>query len=143
MLFNSYEFILAFLPVTVLGFLLFKNKSTAWALTWLIAASVFFYAWWRPLNLLIIGPSLLINYACARGLLWLRSPGRESSASILLVLGIVFNLCLLGYFKYANWGMTVSNDVIGTHFALEPIILPLGISFITFQKIAFLVDVAG
>jgi D-alanyl-lipoteichoic acid acyltransferase DltB (MBOAT superfamily) len=144
MLFNSYEFILAFLPVTTLGFLLFIMKSRAWSFAWLIAASIFFYAWWRPFNLLIIGPSLVVNYIFARSLLSLSNrEGREKLKSFVLALGVLFNLCFLGYFKYTNFGLTVVNDIGGTHFVLEQIILPLGISFVTFQKIAFLVDVAG
>ena len=144
MLFNSYEFILAFLPVTVLGFWLFSMKSGAWSFAWLIGASIFFYAWWRPFNLLIIGPSLIVNYFLARSLLSLSNrEGRETLRSFVLVLGILFNVCFLGFFKYVNFGLTVANDIAGTHFVFQQIILPLGISFITFQKIAFLVDVAG
>jgi D-alanyl-lipoteichoic acid acyltransferase DltB (MBOAT superfamily) len=141
MLFNSYEFILAFLPVTVAGFVVFGMRSREWALAWLILASIFFYGWWRPFNLLIIGPSVAVNYAFARALQGLA--GRESQQSLVLALGISFNICLLGYFKYANFGMTILHDVVGEDFVLAQIILPLGISFITFQKIAFLVDVAG
>ena len=141
MLFNSYEFILAFLPVTVAGFVLFGMIGRQWALGWLILASIFFYGWWRPFNLLIIGPSLAVNYAFARALQGLA--GRESRQSLVLALGVAFNICLLGYFKYANFGMTILHDVAGAQFVLAQIILPLGISFITFQKIAFLVDVAG
>src|SRR6266853_1687675 len=61
MLFNSYEFIFAFLPVTIAGFYLLGPVSRRWALHWLILASFFFYAWWRPLNVLLIAPSILIN----------------------------------------------------------------------------------
>src|SRR4029079_16177174 len=144
MLFNSYEFILAFLPVTVLGFWLLNIKSRAWSFAWLIAASILFYAWWRPFNLLIIGPSLFVNYFFARVLLSLsNSEGRATLLSLVLALGVLFNVCFLGYFKYTNFGLTVANDIAGTHFVLEQIILPLGISFLTFQKIAFLFDVSG
>lgn len=144
MLFNSYEYILAFLPITVLVFLLVGNTSKSWALNWLILASVFFYAWWRPFNLLIIGPSLLVNFAVARALLSLAADqSRSRTKNVVLALGIVFNLAVLGFFKYANFSVTVANDLAGTNFVFERIILPLGISFITFQKIAFLIDVAG
>ncbi|HET7763765.1 MAG TPA: MBOAT family protein, partial [Burkholderiales bacterium] len=68
MLFNSYEFIFAFLPVTVAGFYLLGWRSRMVSLHWLILASLFFYAWWRPLNVLIIAPSILVNFALARGL---------------------------------------------------------------------------
>jgi D-alanyl-lipoteichoic acid acyltransferase DltB (MBOAT superfamily) len=66
MLFNSYEFIFAFLPVVVAVFFVLGRVSRVWALRWVIAASLFFYGWWRPLNVLIIAPSVLINFALAR-----------------------------------------------------------------------------
>src|SRR5689334_703719 len=103
MLFNSYEFIIAFLPATIMGFLLLGKISRQWALLWLIGASIFFYGWWRPFNLLIIGPALAVNYAFARILQGLS--GRETQQSFVLALGVAFNICLLGYFKYANFGM--------------------------------------
>jgi D-alanyl-lipoteichoic acid acyltransferase DltB (MBOAT superfamily) len=144
MLFNSYEFILGFLPVTVLAFLLLGARSRSLALGWLILASLFYYAWWRPFNLWIILPSIAVNYAFGRTLLSMAQDQRRSRARMLVLsLGIVFNLGLLGYFKYANFAVTVANDLSGGRFAIEEIILPLGLSFITFQKIAFLIDVAG
>jgi hypothetical protein len=66
---------------------------------------------------------------------------RPAFARTILVAGIVFNLCFLGYFKYLNFAASAMNDAFGTGFVLTQLILPLGISFITFQKIAFLVDV--
>lgn len=144
MLFNSYEFIFVFLPLTVAGYLLLGRSSRNWALGWLILASVAFYAYWRPFNLWIIGPSLLVNYAFARALLKLAGDEAKSKQRMAtLALGVIFNICVLGYFKYANFAVNVANDVTGSNFVLENIILPLGISFITFQKIAFLVDIAG
>jgi D-alanyl-lipoteichoic acid acyltransferase DltB (MBOAT superfamily) len=143
MLFNSYEFVFVFLPVTLAGFFALGSRSRAWALGWLVLASLAFYAWWRPLNVLIIAPSIAVNCALARTLLRLRADRARPAvvASLLLALGVVFNVAFLGYFKYVNFFATALNDVAGTHFVLERIVLPLGISFITFQKIAFLVDV--
>ncbi|MFO1206138.1 MAG: MBOAT family O-acyltransferase [Burkholderiales bacterium] len=142
MLFNSYEFIFAFLPTTLVMFFLLGRTSREWALSWLIGASLFFYAWWRPINVLIIAPSILINFGLAHLLLRLRADqARVIAARWVLAVGIVFNIAFLGYFKYVNFFSTVVNDVAGTHFFVEQVILPLGISFITFQKIAFLIDV--
>ncbi|HET9384150.1 MAG TPA: MBOAT family O-acyltransferase [Gemmatimonadales bacterium] len=143
MLFNSYEFILGFLPVVALAFFLLGRTSRVWALRWLMLSSLFFYAWWRPLNVAIIVPAILINYGLALAILRANRGNDSRSARLFLVLGIVFNVAFLGYFKYANFAATVSNDVFGTDFVLSQIILPLGISFITFQKIAFLIDVHG
>ena len=144
MLFNSYEYILVFLPVTVLVFLALGRSSRSMALGWLILASVAFYAWWRPLNVAIMAPSIAINYALARVLLGLAGDAaRARRRGLLLGLGIVFNVCFLDYFKYANFAVSVTNDLSGQDFVFHQVILPLGISFITFQKIAFLIDVAG
>jgi D-alanyl-lipoteichoic acid acyltransferase DltB (MBOAT superfamily) len=142
-LFNSFEFIFVFLPATLLIYYAVRKASHGTALAWLIIASVLFYAWWRPFNLLILGPSVAVNYICARALVALRGDARPRLRTAVLVLGILFNVAVLGWFKYANFAVTVANDVAGSQFVLQEIILPLGISFITFQKIAFLADVAG
>lgn len=142
MLFNSYEFLFAFLPVVLAGFFLLGKVSRNWALGWLMIASLVFYAWWRPINVLIIAPSVLINFILARALLRLGMDQKHVRlAQAVLVLGIAFNVAFLGYFKYVNFFYTALNDVTGTNFVLTQVILPLGISFITFQKIAFLIDV--
>jgi D-alanyl-lipoteichoic acid acyltransferase DltB (MBOAT superfamily) len=140
MLFNSYEFIFGFLPVTLIGFYCLGARRRDWALLWLTAASLFFYAWWRPINVLLIAPSILINLGLAR-LLERYRIANPALARVVLISGIVFNLCFLGYFKYTMFLRGAVNDVFGTDLVLTHIILPLGISFITFQKIAFLADV--
>ncbi len=142
MLFNSFTFILAFLPVTVAGFFAFGQLSRTWALGWLIVASIFFYAWWNPLNVAIMAPSILFNFVLARILLRLAEDERKQTvARLVLLLGLVFNVMFLGYFKYINFVRGAANDIFGAQFTLTSVILPLGISFITFQKIAFLIDV--
>lgn len=141
MLFNSYEFIFGFLPVVVIVFFALGRASRVWALRWLIATSLFFYGWWRPLNVLIIAPSVLINFVLARLLRRLCQQENRSAAQAVLLFGIAFNVAFLGYFKYSNFVVSVINDAFGTQLFLARIILPLGISFITFQKIAFLIDV--
>jgi len=141
MLFNSYEFIFVFLPVVVVVFFALGTASRAWALRWVIAASLFFYGWWRPLNVLIIAPSVLINFVLARLLQRLCKQWSRGTATTVLLLGIAFNVAFLGYFKYSNFFVDAINDAFGTQMFLARIILPLGISFITFQKIAFLIDV--
>ena len=143
MLFNSYEFIFAFLPLAVAIFFVLGTFSRTWALSSIIVASLCFYGWWRPLNILIISPAVLVNYTLARTLQRLsRQEERVWSRAVLLT-GIAFNVAFLGYFKYANFAVNVANDVFGRDLVLTQIILPLGISFITFQMIAFLIDVHG
>ena len=142
MLFNSNEFLLLFLPVTVGGFFVLGTFSRMWALRWLVFASLFFYAWWRPLNVLLIAPSILINFVLARALQRLgESESRRIAARTVLLSGVAFNVAFLGFFKYSDFIAGSINDVFATNLVLLHVILPLGISFITFQKIAFLIDV--
>lgn len=143
MLFNSYEFIFLFLPITAAVFYALGRYRRVLAIRWLIVASLFFYSWWRPVNVLLIAPSILINFGLARLLQRLSADADALKARAVLVAGIIFNVAFLGYFKYANFFVMATDDIFGTHFVLQKIILPLGISFITFQKIAFLVDVAS
>jgi alginate O-acetyltransferase complex protein AlgI len=140
MLFNSYEFIFGFLPVVLIGFYALGARRREWALLWLTLASLFFYAWWRPINVLLIAPSIFINLSLARRLEKYRET-KPAQATGVLIFGIMFNLCFLGYFKYTMFLRGAVNDIFGTGLVLTHIILPLGISFITFQKIAFLADV--
>jgi alginate O-acetyltransferase complex protein AlgI len=142
MLFNSSEFLFVFLPVALSGFYLLGTISRAFAIRWLILVSLVFYAWWRPVNVLIIAPSIVLNFALARILRRLNAgEGSRRASRAVLLLGIAFNVVFLGVFKYADFISGTINDVFGANLVLRHIILPLGISFITFQKIAFLIDI--
>jgi D-alanyl-lipoteichoic acid acyltransferase DltB (MBOAT superfamily) len=142
MLFNSYSFIFAFLPLAVLGYAAVNRLGSRKAsLGWLILSSIVFYGIWNPANLAVILPSIAINYSLALAIRAQLRKDAAFAAGVLTTLGVVLNLCFLGYFKYKNFFLGTVNDVAGTHFLLTQVFLPLGISFITFQKIAFLVDV--
>jgi D-alanyl-lipoteichoic acid acyltransferase DltB (MBOAT superfamily) len=143
MLFNSHFFIFVFLPSTLFVYFALGRLSRSWALRWIILASLVFYAWWRPANVFIIVPAMLVNFALAKLILQHGQLGNRTLSKAFLIIGIVFNISVLGYFKYTNFVFTASNDLFGSNFAFEEIVLPLGISFITFQKIAFLIDVHG
>ena len=140
MLFNSYSYIFGFLPVTFLGFLILGRAGRAPATLWLTAASIAFYAWWRPLNVLLIMPSIVFNYGAAR-LLERTSGSRPGMARAILMAGIVCNILFLGTFKYLSPVSHFLQDSTGFVAVIDSVVLPLGLSFITFQKIAFLVDV--
>ncbi|MEK7794329.1 MAG: MBOAT family protein [Candidatus Hydrogenedentota bacterium] len=134
MLFNSYTFILVFLPCVILGFMAVgRLAGSRGAIVWLILASLFFYGYWNPIYLWLIAGTILANYAAGRALDRWRSRA-------LLGAAIAGNLALLGYFKYANFFVDTFNGATGAGMYLAPIVLPLGISFFTFQKIAYLVD---
>lgn len=141
MLFNSFEFILAFLPVVYAGYLLLWRSVRGLALlSWLIAASIFYYGWWSPRYLLLIAGLIVGNFACAGLIQRFRREERPGAADAMMWLGIAANLVLLGYFKYTNFLVESLNEVAGTALMVAPVLLPVGISFFTFQKIAYLVD---
>lgn len=137
MLFNSFEYLLVFLPLTVFGYFLLSGRSALAGKYWLVAASLFFYGWWSLSYLWLILGSMLFNYGMARALL--RWSGRH--AGLLLGFAIAANLVLLGYYKYADFFLANVNQLTGDDIPLLHLALPLGISFFTFTQIAFLVDV--
>lgn len=142
MLFNSYEFIFGFLPVTVVVFfLLAATENRTLPIAWLVVASLFFYGWWNPAFLGLIGFSIAFNYLLGLGLTQARSSIADRQVSGLLALGIIVNLGLIGYFKYAGFLADAANRAIAAGIDLGDITLPLAISFFTFQQIAYLVDV--
>jgi alginate O-acetyltransferase complex protein AlgI len=142
MLFNSYIFILLFLPVTLAGFwLLGSLRLFRSAKAWLVVTSLFFYGWWNPKYLLLIVLSMAGNFALGAALS--RSFGRPEQAlrhRLLLILGVVANLGLLGYYKYTNFLLANIDQLFGLDLQVATIILPLGISFFTFQQMAYVVD---
>ncbi len=142
MLFNSFEFVFLFLPITLgVFFVLGRNGKYVRQqipVLWLVCASLFFYGWWKPLNLPLIIISILVNYSL--GYLLSNSIQEKTTKKGILILGIIFNLGLIGYFKYANFFVDNLNYITGTEISLPPIVLPLAISFFTFQQIAYLVD---
>jgi len=137
MIFNSFEFIFLFLPVVWAVFFLVGKVAPPVAKTWLLLASLFFYAYWNPAYLPLIIGSMIVNYIIGVFLgknKWL--PTRK----LILTFGILFNVALLGYFKYRDFFAENINLLFGTDIELIQVILPLAISFYTFQQIAYLVD---
>lgn len=140
MLFNSYGFIFAFLPIVYGVFLcLAKYRATALGLRWLTLSSILFYGYWDYRCVPLLLGSIAGNYLLGRKLIPKSSPSNDGT-SVILVLGIVANLGILGYFKYANFFVSNLASLFGTAAAPLDIVFPLAISFFTFQQIAFLVD---
>lgn len=134
MLFNSYIFLFAFLPATLLVFHLLRRVSWAAALAAVAALSLVFYASWDPRYLALLVPSLVINYGLGEVI-------ARTRQRVWLVMGIAANLAVIGWFKYSNFFyLNITGGAEAPDF-MRDIALPLGISFITFQKIAYLVDV--
>jgi len=139
MLFNSYEFIFIFLPVVLIVFhLIGKRGHHRIAIAWLVGASLFFYGWWNPAYLGLMIFSILFNYSIGMSLS--NSLSYKLSSKAILTIGVAVNLAVLGYYKYANFFIDNLNALSESNLILHNVILPLAISFFTFQQIAYLVD---
>ncbi len=135
MLFNSFPFIFVFLPVTLIVFItLARKQQNNLALVWLLLSSLFFYGWWNPIYLILITSSIVINFLLAKLM------EKKSWAKHVLIFGVFFNLGLLGYFKYGKFFVDNINHLFNVSVTINELVLPLAISFFTFQQIAFLVD---
>ncbi len=140
MLFNSAIFLFAFLPVTYLVFWSLRTKNSRYV--WLAITGYVFYGYWNPAFCLLMAFSTLVSYFAGLGFLrWGDNPRHRK---LLVVVPVTVDLLLLGWFKYVNFGIGITNSVLGWTGA-EPlrtlnIILPVGISFYTFHTITYIVD---
>ena len=140
MLFNSYEFIFIFLPISYfIYFYLNKKHLTQSSKAFLVFASLVFYSWWNIKYLPLILISMLFNYTLGRELSKAKV-SKTINKKTLLAIGVFFNLALLGYYKYSDFFLINVNRVFNSHIELLHLALPLAISFFTFQQIAYLVD---
>lgn len=134
MLFNSWEFVFIFLPITlVVYFTLTRCRQTKLATASLVAASLVFYSYWDIRYLPLLLGSILFNYTTGSFI-------EKNRDKYLLGFAIATNLLLLGYFKYTGFFIQSLNDIVGASVFVPKIILPLGISFFTFTQTAYLVD---
>jgi D-alanyl-lipoteichoic acid acyltransferase DltB (MBOAT superfamily) len=140
-LFTSPIFLLLFVPIVLAGYE-FAQRSFGRnaAIAWLFASSLFFYAWWKPVFVLLLLASLFANYVALR--LITAAPSVLATRAVVAA-GVVFNLGLLGYFKYANFFLDNVGALVGQSWHIEGLVLPIGISFFTFQQVAMLVDVGA
>ena len=139
MLFNSIEFLFLFLPTVVAGyFVLLKLQLMLPAKLWLLAASLYFYSFWQLSYLPLLLGSILFNFAVSQLLHNTAMPA--AMRRLMLTVGVCANVGFLGYYKYADFLIENVNSVFGTDYSLMYLLLPLAISFFTFQQIAYLVD---
>lgn len=137
MLFNSFEFIFVFLPAIFIGYYLINKLHFTLSKIWLLVGSLFFYSWWNPIYLPLILSSMIVNFLIGSSL---GTVEKKASRQIILTIGLIFNIVLLGYFKYYDFFVTNLNWAFSTDFNLLHLVLPLAISFFTFQQIGYLVD---
>jgi alginate O-acetyltransferase complex protein AlgI len=130
-----------FLPIVLAGAVFLRRFGPRPAMLWLIAASLFFYAWWDWHYLWVPLASILANYAVGLAVARARQRGADQVAGFHTGIGIALNLVFLALFKYGFFVVGNVNWALGVELGWWNIALPLGISFFTFQQIAYLVDV--
>jgi alginate O-acetyltransferase complex protein AlgI len=137
MVFHSTTFLFLFLPALLLAYHLAGRYGRQAELFVLLTGSLVFYAWWSIPFLAILLFSAVLNFSFAG---FIRTQRQSPRGKLILTLAIALNLALLGYFKYVNFFIETINAFTGNPIALHPLLLPIGISFYTFQQIIYLVD---
>lgn len=136
MVFSSFEYFLCFLPIVIfLYYFCLYTHCTKYLLFILIISSLFFYGYWEPKNLYIIISSVLVNYFFSRLLL-----SQTAYRKVIFILSILFNIGLIFIFKYMDFSISIVNYCFHQELPYFHIVLPIGISFFTFQQIAYLSD---
>jgi alginate O-acetyltransferase complex protein AlgI len=139
MLFNSYSFLLWFLPIALIGYYLLGHYFRPGpAKIWLIAASFVFYGWWNAIFVLLLVASIAFNYLLSLAIL--ATEEKPDRQRLILTIGIVLNLSALVYYKYLFALLGFIHEIGWMATDLGSVILPLGISFFTFTQIGYLVD---
>ena len=138
MLFNSYVFVLLFFPLCLAGYFgLNYRKHYTLAQLFLLAMSLWFYGFFNPAYLSIIIVSIILNYGFSMALLSVRS---QVLKKLLLAVALCGNVGILFYYKYFDFFMLNVTALIGMDYTLKNILLPLGISFFTFQQLSYIID---
>lgn len=133
MVFSSLIFTFYFLPPVLILYYLSKEKYRNYIL---LAASLGFYAYGEPKFVLVMIGSILLNYGIA-----LLIDKKRGAAKGLLIADIILNVGILFFYKYLNFGISITNSLFHSNFSLLPIALPIGISFFTFQALSYVIDV--
>jgi alginate O-acetyltransferase complex protein AlgI len=136
MLFSSVIFVLKFLPFTLVVYFLSPQKQKN---IFLLVMSLFFYAWGEPVYVIIMMISIVVNYFF--GIFIDRSRHFTNRQKFVLALGVALNLIFLVYFKYVGFIVQNINAILNIHLQVNPVTMPIGISFYTFQSLSYLVDV--
>ena len=134
MVFSSTLFLFVFLPITLIGYFISRNNK--YRNGWLLLVSFVFFGWSQLHYLWIIVLNIIINYVCAVIL-----DRINKWRKLIMILAVMTNLAILYYFKYFDLTIDTINKIIGSSFQLKNIILPIGISFFTFQGMSYVIDV--
>lgn len=138
MVFSSYAFLLVFLPLTLIGFYALRAAGLRrLSVSFLLISSFAFYGVWSLGHLALLLVSIAGNYLCGR---YAASTAPEAARKAAMIAGVAGNLLLIFWFKYLGFAGSTAAAIFGAGWTMKTIVLPLGISFFTFQQIAYLVD---
>ncbi|MBQ2721266.1 MAG: MBOAT family protein [Clostridia bacterium] len=141
MLFSSLLFLFCFLPITLfLYFIMPRGKKNVWKNTVLFVVSIIFYAWGEPTYILLMLFTILHNYIFALFIDKYRQT-KPHIAKTLIIISVILNLGCLGFFKYSNFFIDNINNIFGLGIKFLEVVLPIGISFYTFQTMSYTIDV--
>ena len=138
MVFSSTTFLLAFLPLVAILYYICPRKLRN---ALLLVFSLLFYGWGEPKYILIMLFSTVFDYCNGLAIGWFRRRQREKGAKGVLILSVVGNLAILGFFKYTDFAINNINGLLGTAIPALGLLLPIGISFFTFQGLSYVIDV--
>ena len=139
MLFPSEVFLFVFLPVVLVIYYGLLRKNVALKNIFLLLASLFFYAWGEPKYVFLMIATILFDWFY--GILLDKVRDHKIPARIIMFLMVATNLGILGYYKYSGFAVSQVNRFLHTEFAIPQVILPIGISFFTFQAMSYAIDV--
>ena len=142
MVFSSLIFLYLFLPACLIccGLSSLIKKSMVPRNLVLIVFSLVFYAWGEPVYILLLLCSVLVNYLLGLGIGACQSRGKQGGSKALLILGLIYNIGLLGVFKYSAFVVENLNRIPQVNLPVPHIVLPIGISFYTFQILSYIID---
>ena len=138
MVFSSTTFLLAFLPLAAILYYIFPRRLRN---ALLLVFSLLFYGWGEPKYISIMLFSTVFDYCNGLAIGHFRAKGRESGAKAMLIVSVVGNLAILGFFKYTDFAIDNLNGLLGTAIPALGLLLPIGISFYTFQTMSYTIDV--
>ena len=135
MVFSSLTFLYIFLPVTLVIYYIVPKQLRN---LFILISGLFFYAWGEPIYVFVLIASTMIDYFA--GLVIYKAGDRQALRKVALIISMVMNLSLLGFFKYSNFIIENINNIFGTHYGSPTSLLPIGISFFTFQSMSYTID---
>jgi len=135
MVFSSLTFLFVFLPIVLILYFIVSDKYKNYIL---LLFSLLFYSWGEPKYILLMIISIIVNYFLAK---LIDKSNKKSTRKIYLILSIIFNIGLLFFFKYLNFSVDIINSLFNSNLSIINIILPIGISFYTFQILSYVIDV--